>query len=502
MLEAIGAGLASLTPTVLVVMVLGVLFCQFIVVIPGLGALFALAMLLPFTYEMESNVAITLVIAVAATSGTGNTITGVLLGVPGSSVGVATLFDGYPMAKRGEAGRALGAGLTASAVGGLFGAVVLIVMIPLVRLVVTQLGPAEFFALILIALVLISKLGQGETLKGLVMGGIGLLLAFVGQEPSTGTLRYTYGTLYLWEGIELVPAIIGLFAVTEMINLIISGSPIAGVRQKTVAARGVLEGMRDVFRHWRITLACSAIGSAIGLLPGIGGMTAQFVAYGQAQRMSKDPSQFGKGAIEGVIGPDAANNSVEGGALVPTLVFGIPGGSVMALVLGALIIHGVQPGPELLNERLDVLWLIIFVLILSNLVAAGFCLSFANWLARITHVRPSVIVPFVLLVGFFGAYLESRHLADLVVVMAFGLLGYAMQRFGYSRATLVIGLVLGSVLEHNYLLAMRLYGWDMLRRPPFLAILLATGAIALLALLRRRGHEPAQPQEKTPAPPR
>lgn len=497
MLEAIVSALSSLSPTLLLWMTAGVVVGQVVAVIPGLGGVMAMVLLLPFTYTMDPDAAIAMLLAAAATAGTGNTITGVLFGVPGSAMGVATVFDGYPMAQRGQAGRALGAGLLASAVGGIIGAIGLAAIIPVVRPIVQQIGPAEFFALVLIAMVAISRIGEGDTWKSLVAGGLGLMLAFVGQEPSTGTLRYAFGSLYLWDGIALVPAIVGLFALSEMISLTIGGNPIASDDAGSPSTSGVVAGLRDVLVQWRITMSSSLLGTGIGVLPGMGGVAAQFLAYAQAERLSKNEIPFGQGAVEGIIGSDAATNAKDGGSLVPTLAFGIPGSAPMAVLLGALLIHGVQPGPSVLTERLDTVWLLIFVLILANIVAVALCLSFSDLLARITRVRAAIIVPSVVTLSLFGAYLESNRAPDILVALAFGVIGYVMQRHRYSRATLVIGLVLGGILERNYLLMTQLYGWDAIQRRPFLAIvgvaLLVAAGSTVRARRRARRDEQGSP---------
>lgn len=485
MFNAFASGLGQLTVEMLIVVLIATAISQVIAVVPGLGGIMAMVLILPFTYSLEPMVAIGALLAAAVTAGTGNTITGVLFGVPGSAMGVATVFDGYPMAQRGEAGRAMGAGLMASFIGGLIGAVALIALIPVVRPIVRTVGPAEFFVLILVALLAISSISEGDTINALLSGLGGLMLAFVGQEPSTGTLRYTFGALYLWDGLQLVPVIIGLFALSEMVDLIRTGNPIAS-EETTTSTSGVMEGVRDVFRHWRITVSSSLVGVGVGILPGMGGVASQFLAYAQAQKMSKNPDMFGKGAVEGVIGSDAATNSKDGGSLVPTLAFAIPGSAPMAILLGAFIIFGIQPGPTMLTERLDIVWLMIIVLVIANFFAAAICLPFAGTLAKLTRVRASVIVPAVLVISLFGAYLSSNRMGDIVVALLFGLVGYTLRRFRYARATLVVGLVLGGILEHNYLLMVRLYGWEALTRPPVLAIVIAGIVIGAVSGFRNR----------------
>ncbi|MEX2375193.1 MAG: tripartite tricarboxylate transporter permease [Dehalococcoidia bacterium] len=496
------AGLSLLSPTVFAFMLLGVVVTQIVVIIPGLGAAVALAILLPFMFGLEPTAAIAMLVGAAVTSGTGNSVTGVLFGVPGSPTGVATIFDGYPMTKKGQGSRALAAALMASMVGGLLGAIVLAFMIPIVRPLILAFGPSEFFLMVIAALVVMASLGREDRIRGLISGFLGLFFAFVGQEVSTGVPRYTMGQLYLWDGLKLVPALIGLFAVAEMIRLMTQGGAIAEQGTPADIAGQRWQGILDVFREWRVTLQSSMVGVLIGLVPGLGGGTAQFVAYGQAVKTSKNPSEFGKGTVKGVIAADACTNSKEGGALVTTLAFAIPGSPTMAILLVALVLMGVTPGSEMLSTNLDITWMIVWVLVFANILAGGLTLLFSSRLARLSFVPISLLVAPVLAVSIFGSYATTRHVGDIWTALAFGLLGYAFIQYGYSRALLIIGMVLGPILEQNLTLAIQLYGWDFIRRPisigltVIIVVLLATPIIGFARRVAATTLEPVGADER------
>lgn len=472
-------GLGLLGPETFLYMMIGIVVSTIVVIIPGLGGLFALAVLLPFAFELEPAQGIAMLVAASTVSGTGNTITSVLFGVPGSPGGVATILDGYPMARRGEGARAVAAGIGASVAGGLIGAVFLALLLPVMRPLVLSLGSPEFFVLILIALIFMAYVGQGSLLRSLVAGGIGLMLSFVGLEQSTGTTRYTFGQLYLWDGIQLVPLMIGLFAIAEMIELMKQGGSISQSGSRTDMRGQVSQGLRDVFRHWKSTIRSSVTGLWVGIAPGMGDAAAQFIAYTQEARASKTPEKFGTGMVEGVIASDAATNSKEGGALIPTLAFGIPGSSSMAVLLAAFVTFGIRPGADMLVTNVNIVWMIIWILVLGNIIAGLMCLSFIRPFARLTTVRASVLVPPILVISLFGSYATTNNVGDVWVALAFGFIGYLMKVYGYSRATLLIGFVLGELLERNYLLSMRLFGLDFLRRPITMGLL--AGAVLILA---------------------
>ncbi|MBI2229104.1 MAG: tripartite tricarboxylate transporter permease, partial [Deltaproteobacteria bacterium] len=316
-------------------------------ILPGLGGATTLALMLPFIYNMEPVTAFAFLLGSNAVTATTGDITSVLFGVPGEGITAATIVDGHPMAKNGEAGRALGAALMSSLVGAVFGAFMLALAIPIVSPLVLSIGSAEFFMLALMGITFVASLSGENVPKGLVAGGFGLVLAMIGLDPIESVPRFTLerllgedNALFLWDGVALVSVTVGLFAIPEIIDLAVKGSSIAGNGQPSKLG-GVMEGVKDTFRHWKLVLRCSGLGAYIGLIPGMGGGPAQWLAYAHAVQSSPDKERFGKGAVEGVLGPGAANNSKEGGSLIPTLAFGVPGSLSMAILLGAFIIQGI-----------------------------------------------------------------------------------------------------------------------------------------------------------------
>lgn len=470
-------GLSLITSEVALYAALGVVVGTVVVIVPGLGGTFALAIFLPLVFRLDPATGIAFMLAVTAVSGTGNTITSVLFGIPGSASGVASTFDGYPMTQRGEGIRAVAAGLTSSAIGGLIGAIVLALALPFVRPIVLNFRPPEFFALILTAMVLMSFIAGIDKLKALISGGLGLMLSFVGMERSTGTQRYTFGELYLWEGVALVPVLLGLYAVTEMISLMRRGGAIAQRVPQQGPLLQLAAGIRDTFRHWKAVLQSSAAGLWVGLAPGLGDSAGQFIAYTQVARTSKNRANFGKGEIEGVVAADAVTNSKDGGALIPTLAFGIPGSSSMAIIIAGFIALGLQPGPTMLTENIDIVWMIVWILVFANLFAAALCMGITPLMAKVTSLRASLIVPPILIACMIGAYSANNNILDIVVLLVFALIGVLLKEFGYSRPIFLIGFVLGALLEHNYLLSVNLFGADFLTRPIVMVIF---GALILL----------------------
>lgn len=466
-------GMATLLdPRLILYMTAAIAFAQVVAAIPGLGGSFTLAILIPFTYTMPPTLGIAALVGAAATSAVANNVTSILFGVPGSPTGVATTFDGHPMARKGLAGRAIGASMGASTIGAIVGAIGLAALLPALQRVVLLIGPAAIFVVIIFALYALAYVGQGTLGKGLVSGGLGLMLAFVGQEHSTGALRYTMGSLYLWDGLKLVPVMIGLFAITEMLRLIRRGGAISSEQPGRITA-GSLQGLMDSVRYWKATLRSSLVGLVVGIIPGLGGDAAQFIGYAQVARTSKERETFGKGNVQGVIASDASTNAKEGGALVPTLALGIPGSSSMALLLAAFVTFGLQPGPKMLEGRLYIFWMIVGILVVSHIIAVAMVLAGGRLLASLTRLPVALIVAPIMAVSIFGAYTASQNLGDIWVMLGMGVLGYFMTVSGYSRAALIIGFILGPLLEHNFLLALQLYGPGFLARPIPLGLLSA-----------------------------
>jgi putative tricarboxylic transport membrane protein len=478
-------GLALITGEIVLYLFLGVFISTFVVVIPGLGGSFALAIFLPFIFRLDPAAGIAFMMAITAVNGTGNTITSILFGIPGSASGVASTFDGFPMTQRGEGIRAVSAGLTASLIGGLLGAFALAASLPIIRPIVLAFRPPEFFALILLALVFMSFVSGADSLKALISGGLGVMLSFVGMEGSTATQRWTFGELALWDGFSLIPVILGLYAVTEMVGLMRRGGAIAKRPPQEGPLKQLGQGAMDTLRHKSAVLQSSVAGMWVGMAPGMGDAAAQFIGYGQVARTSKRGHLFGTGEVEGVIAADAATNSKEGGALIPTMAFGIPGSSGMAIILAGFLAFGIQPGPTMITENISIVWMIIWILIFANIIAALLCAAITPGMAKVTGLRASLIVGPILVASMLGAFSVRNNFFDVYVLLGFGLLGTLLKEFGYSRPLVLIGFVLGPLLEHNYLLSTRIFGSAYLTRPIVMIIFAVLALVVISPLLGR-----------------
>jgi putative tricarboxylic transport membrane protein len=474
-------------------------------ILPGLGGATTLALMLPFIYKMDPTTAFAFLLGSNAVTATTGDITSVLFGIPGEGITAATIVDGHPMAKKGEAGRALGAALMSSLVGAVFGAFSLALAIPIVSPLVLSIGSAEFFMLALLGITFVASLSGQNISKGLIAGGLGLVLAMVGLDPIESVPRFTLtgllgedNSLFLWDGISLISVAVGLFAIPEIIDLAIQGTSIAGQDTPTKLG-GVMEGVKDTFRHWRLVLRCSAIGAYIGLIPGMGGGTSQWLAYAHAVQSSPNKERFGKGAVEGVLGPGAANNSKEGGNLIPTLAFGVPGSLSMAILLGAFIIQGIVPGPDLLNpaKYLTLTFSFVWIIVVTNIVTVAICFLFLNQLARITFVKGTYLIPFLLFLIYLGGFATKNSFGDMLLVLVFGALGWLMVKFEWQRPPLLLGLVLGGIAENNFFIASRIYGYTWLTHPGVIFIALVVFAGIFFPYLRARLKRPSGDEKET-----
>lgn len=472
-------------------MLIGIALGFWVGLLPGLGGGTTLALMLPFVYRMEPVQAFAFLLGMHAVVATTGDITSILFGIPGEGTAAATILDGYAMSKKGQAGRALGASLMSSLIGAILGALALLLAIPVVRPLVLAFGSPELFMLAILGIAFIATLsarGSRGMLRGFLAGCLGLFFAAVGPDPQAGHLRYTLGTLYLWDGLDLVPVLVGFFAIPEIIDLAVRGTAIAG-RAHVGRLGGVFEGVKDAFRHFWLTIRCSIIGAYIGIIPGLGGGVAQWIAYAHATQSAKTPAEregFGKGDVRGVLGPGAANNSKEGGALIPTVAFGVPGSSAMAILLGGFLLVGLTPGPEMLTRHLTVTLSMVWTIVLANIVTVAASLIFLNHLARLTAVRGSILIPFLVVLTFLGSYTNNNSLGDIVVMLAFGALGYAMVRFRWPRAPLVLGLVLGNIAERYLWISVARYGASWLGRPIVLLLLALTLGVIVSSLLQQR----------------
>jgi TctA family transporter len=477
--------LQVLAPHTFGIMLVGIAVGLVVGILPGLGGAATLAMMLPFVYPMDAISAFAFLLGMHAVTATTGDMTSVLFGIPGEATSAATVLDGYPMTRRGEGGRALGAVLFSSLVGALLGAAVLAVSVPVIRPVVLQLGPPEFLMLTVLGLSFIVSLAGQNLVKGFLMAAFGLLLAMVGLDPQSSIQRFTFGRLYLWEGIAIVPVVVGLFGGAEVLQLMLTKHSIAR-RGDDARLAGVMQGVRDTVDHWWLTLRASAIGLGIGVIPGMGGAVSQFIAYAHAQHTSKHPETFGRGNVEGVLATGAVNNSREGGNLIPTVAFGIPGSVSMAILLSVFLLKGLVPGPAMLTRNLDVTYSMVWVIVISNIIAVGVSFLFLNQLVRLTFVKATLLVPFLMVLTAFGAYTAHNSLNDILLMLAATVVGVAAIRWDWPRAPLLLALVLGDIAERYLFLSYSLYEWRWLTRPLVIALGVVTAGGLVWPLVRGR----------------
>ena len=479
LIEGMMSGLLqSISLAVFPYLFVGSIFGLIIGIIPGLSGHFAMAMAVTFLYTMEPAAGIAFLLGAHATVAQGGGLTAILFSTPGTGQNAATLLDGPPMRDRGEAGIAVGAAMASCFLGATFGAVVLALLIPVLREVVLFFGPPEVFVLAFLALTFVAVLGKEDMTRSLIAALLGLLLAMIGVDNVTNTERFTFGSDHLADGLSLVPVILGLFAVAEMIDLWVRGGSLARNVPKALSARDtqaqIFTGIGLAFKKWWLVLRCSAIGTGMGLIPGLGSAPAAFVAYGHAKQTSKDKASFGHGNVEGVIGPEAANDAVEGGALASTLAFGIPGSSSMAILLSGLFILGLDTGPQMLNRNVDIVFVMIFTIIIGNLIGTIVGMFLVNPLSRATSIRASVMVPVLTAIIATGAFAGDRAIFDIGIAVVFGIIGYFMKVLNYSRAAMLIGFVLGFAVEKNLYLALLLDGPFFIFEPIPLTLLVIT----------------------------
>jgi TctA family transporter len=415
---------------------------------------------------MDPASALVLIVGIHAIGNTADTIPAILFGIPGSTSATATVMDGYPMGKKGEAERALGASFLSSGIGGLIGAFTVLATIPMIRPVILTFGNPEFFMTAILAIVMIALLTGGAPVKGLIAGCAGLMIGMIGVAPQTGVERWTFNQLYLADGIPLIPIALGVFAIPELVDMTLGGggTKIAATAQITGTSTK-WRGVKDVFEHWWLLVRSSFIGSWIGILPGIGSGSAIWLAYGHAVQTSKDKDNFGKGDVRGVIAPEAANNASDAGDWCLTLAFGIPGSATMSLVLAAMVLLGLPAGPKMLTDHLDLTLIIVWSLVLANLMATGLCFAFTRQLGGITKLPVHSLFPVLIVLIFLAAYQSTTDWGDLVALLGFSLIGVSMKRFGWPRPPLIVGIVLQRLAETYFFLTTKLYGFSWLTRP-------------------------------------
>lgn len=437
-----------LQPIVLGYLVLGVVMGLCIGVFPGLGGIAGLSLLLPFMFGMDPMLGLALMVGMVAVVPTSDTFASVLMGIPGSSASQATVLDGFPMAKRGEAARALSAAFASSLFGGLVGAAFLTVFILIARPIVLEFRTPELLMITIFGLSMVGILAGRVAIKGIVAAGLGMMIGTIGEGDSAGELRMaTYDMPYLVDGLKLVIVGLGIFAIPEIIALLRQDRSIS---DRSPLGGGWLSGVGDWFANIWLSVRCSVIGVVVGVIPGLGGSVVDWIAYGHAVQTTKDKSKFGSGEIRGVIGPESSNNAKEGGGLVPTLLFGIPGSGSMAIFIGAIALLGsgqIEVGPSMLKNNLDITYAIVWLLALANVAGTLICIAASGGIARLTTIPFSLLAPFLFMIIAFAAFQSGQNLMDLVALFAIGFLGIMMRRFDWSRPAFLIGFVLSNPAE-------------------------------------------------------
>ena len=465
-------------PQLLLVLLVSTLGGVVIGALPGLNATNGAALLLPFTLSMEAIPAIASLVAIYCSATFAGAITAILINTPGTPASATTCLDGYPLAQRGEAGRALGLAVVSSTIGGVLSVICLMMAPPLLARMAYHFTPPEYFALTLFGLSMLASIGEGSPLKNLISGTFGVLLALVGVDMLTSVERFTFGSHDLYDGIGFVPVMIGIFGISE---LIVQASSL-DKRKERVSMKAVQLPTRDDYRQvWKTILRSSGIGTFIGILPAEGATVASMIGYNEAKRWSKTPEQFGKGAIEGIAGSEAANNAATGGAMVPTLALGIPGSATAAVILAGLMVHGIRPGPSMFTEQANFAYTIFWSMMLVNLLFLVVGLTGAKIFARITLIPTQVLWPCVFMVSIVGAYALDQSMFDVWIVLISGIIGFFMRRYGFSVVPLAIGLILGEMLEQRLGQSMVMLDekwWLMFTRP--LALLFFCLTIAAL----------------------
>ena len=484
---------ALLTIKVFPLMVIGIVVGLIFGSIPGLTATMAVALILPMTYGMETVTGMSFLIALYVGGISGGLISAILLNIPGTPSSIATCFDGTPMTRKGEAGRALATGIFASFVGGMVGNLVLIFLAPPVANFAINLGAFEYFSIGVFAITVLASLASGSLLKGLIAGSIGMFASTFGMAPVDGVKRFTFGFEIMDAGFAFLPVLLGAFALSDIFKEFADNTFRDRASVKTNVIGKYTVDLRDMGRQWVNFLRSSLLGTFIGILPGIGGSTASILAYSEARRASKTPEKFGTGISDGLVASEASNNGMVGGALCTLITLGIPGDSTTAILLGGLMIHSVQPGPLLMMTNPEVVYGIFAALFLSNILFFVIEYSGIRLFTKILNVPKYLLFPVILVMCVIGSYANNNVMFDVYTMIGFGFLGFFMSRYGYSMPCFVIGFILGPMIETNYQRALMFSKGDLTPfiTKPISAFFLAVAALSIGASLWRE-HKQAR----------
>ncbi|WP_044957327.1 tripartite tricarboxylate transporter permease [Halarchaeum acidiphilum] len=455
--------------------------------LPGVGSSLGMAIVLPLTLPLAPVNAIVLLVSMYSGAMYGGSIAAILVNVPGTGAAAATTFDGYPMSKQGKAVEALAISASSSAIGGFLTVLTLIAISPILIEVVLMFGTPEYFLMAVLGLAMIGVVAHGSITKAIVSGAFGMLLTTIGIAPNSPVLRYTFGSLSLYNGIDFIAALIGMFAIAEMIKL---SAQSGGIAEAGVELGGsALQGIRTVLNHPITIVKSSFIGMFIGAVPGSGATVSNFISYGEAMRSSNDPEKFGDGEPAGVIAAEASNNGTVGGSLIPTVSFGIPGSGSTAVLLGGLLMHGLRPGPQLFSEQLGTTYTFMLALLFGNIFILLVGLFLVTRLGILTKIDTHYIIPTIVVLSMIGGYTLRTNWVDIVTVVGLGLFGYLMVKHNYSVIAFVLGVVLGPIAEENLIRSLQLSGGSysiFVTKPLSLLIVIAIVGILFGPFLKRQ----------------
>lgn len=477
----------AFSPASVMMLIVGMLLGVAVGAIPGLGGVMAISLLIPLTFSMDPVPAFAMLIGVYCGSVYGGSISAILLKIPGDVASVATTFDGYEMARKGQAGKALGMAISASAIGGLFSTVVLIAVSPQLARFALKFGPAEYFALGVLGMTAVTSLGVRSQVKSIAAALIGLILATVGMDAISGYPRFTFGSTYLLDGFNFIPIIIGLFGMAEVFSMV-ENLGAMGDRVKVQRVSAALPTLREILSVKGIIAKSAVIGTWIGILPGVGATVASLVSYGEAVRTSKHPEKFGTGIPEGIAAPETANNAATGGAMVPLLALGIPGSASTAVLIGAFLIHGLNPGPLLFLQRPELVTAIFTETFLANVAIVIAGLVGVRLFAKVLDVPYRVLGPVIVVLCVVGSFAVRNSLSDVWVMVLFGLVGWVMNRLRFPTAPVILGIVLGPIIEINLRRALLISGGSVvsLFTRPISGLILLASLISLVTPLLRQ----------------
>lgn len=474
----------ALSPQLLLILLFSVPLGIIVGVMPGLGAVVGVTVLLPLTFGMDASSGICMLVAVYCGAFYGGAVSAILINTPGTPAAICTTLDGYPMARKGEAHKALTAAVVASVLGGLISVIALTFAAPFIATVALKFSYTEYFAIAIFGIIMVITSGSRKSfLKGLIMGTFGLILATVGQDKMGTVERFTFGILDLSRGLPLLPVVVGLFAVSQALFLTEQGAKavqLGKMEQKT----GLWEMFKIMARHKMTLLKSSGIGTGVGAIPGTGAAIASFVAYSEAKRASKHPETFGEGEIDGLVASESSNNAVTGGALIPLLSLGIPGDPITAIMMGAFLVHGLIPGPMLFIEAGSMVYAIFATMLVAYLMVLAYGYFGAYLFAAILKVKESILVPIILVISFIGAYAVNSSLFDVGMALIFGILGYVLNKFNFPLAPILMGIIPGPIAEEGLRQSLMVSdgSWSILVTQPISAVFLS---VTLLIVLRK-----------------